>query len=125
MTDHVKHLRAYEQADEDGIMVLASRQAIEEAAAHIEKLEAEVNRLLPLEQNGRDLAQIVIELEAQNEWQPLATAPRDGTRVLLFVAPYGPSTGHYDRGWCYHSVLNKAAHPTHWMSLRPPPQGGE
>jgi hypothetical protein len=32
-------LRSYQQADDDGVMVLVSRQACEEAAAEIERLE--------------------------------------------------------------------------------------
>lgn len=35
------HLRAYEQADEDGAMVLVSRQACDEAADEIERLLAD------------------------------------------------------------------------------------
>ena len=40
MTDLVQALLSYKQADEDGIMVLVSRQACEEAAAEIERLHA-------------------------------------------------------------------------------------
>lgn len=36
----VAALRAYQQADADGVMVLVSRQACEEAAAEIERLDA-------------------------------------------------------------------------------------
>lgn len=35
----IKALRAYQQADADGVMVLVSRQACDEAAAELEKLE--------------------------------------------------------------------------------------
>jgi hypothetical protein len=66
-----------------------------------------------------------------SEWQPIETAPRDGRRVLLFVPPYGPSTGHYRddhnwgesaSSWFAHSVLNKEAEPTHWQPLPSPPE---
>lgn len=40
MIEAVKALLDYQQADEDGVMVLTSRQAIHETVAHIEKLEA-------------------------------------------------------------------------------------
>lgn len=40
MSEAVKALLNYRQADEDGIMVLTSRQAIHEVAARIEQLEA-------------------------------------------------------------------------------------
>ena len=56
-------------------------------------------------------------------------APKDGQRLLLWVPPYGPITGHFDLGptceygvWRCHSILNKEAQPTHWMFLPPPPK---
>ena len=61
------------------------------------------------------------------EWQPEATAPRDGRRLLLYVPPYGAMTGHFDHTnwaggrWICHATLNKEAKPTHWMSLPAPP----
>lgn len=38
MSEALKALLSYQQADEDGVMVLASRQAIHEVADHLEKL---------------------------------------------------------------------------------------
>ena len=46
MVDHAelcKALRSYRQADADGVMVLVSRQACDEAAAEIERLRAFVD----------------------------------------------------------------------------------
>lgn len=65
------------------------------------------------------------------EWQPIETAPRDGTRVLLYVPPYGAMCGHnsfnlfgsMDHRWHCHSCLDRGAKPTHWMPLPPPPAG--
>lgn len=59
-------------------------------------------------------------------WQPIETAPVDGTRVLLFVPPYGAMSGHFDkygtgRRWNAHSAINREAQPTHWMPLPEPP----
>lgn len=71
------------------------------------------------------LGQAAQALEAQ-EWRDIESAPKDGTRVLLFVPPYGPSTGHFEDSslsvphWIMHSVLNKEANPTHWKPLTPP-----
>lgn len=65
------------------------------------------------------------ELRAAMTWQPIDTAPKDRTRVLLFVPPYGVSTGHYSQEfgkWSCHSLLNKDAVPTHWMPLPTPPK---
>ncbi len=64
-----------------------------------------------------------------SDWQPIDTGPTGRTlsngacseRVLLWVPPYGPSTGHYDDDkWHCHSVLNKDAVPTHWKRIDPP-----
>ena len=65
-----------------------------------------------------------------NEWQPIETSPRNHTRILLFVPPYGSTTGHWDclfgdDGWNMHAVLNKSAEPTHWMPLPDPPKESE
>ena len=38
--DLIEALRSYQQADEDGVMVLVSRQACDEAADEIERLRA-------------------------------------------------------------------------------------
>ena len=38
----IKALRAYQQADEDGVMCIVSRQAVDEAADEIERLRDEL-----------------------------------------------------------------------------------
>lgn len=55
-------------------------------------------------------------------WKPIkdATELMDGSRVLLWVPPYGPSTGHYDERWHCHSVLNRDAVPTHYAAINSP-----
>jgi hypothetical protein len=82
-----------------------------------------------------------------NEWQPISTAPRDGTHVLIAndtpgsVHPregyYVPVEQRYDNepkheGWwrlagsCEERVHGRT--PSHWMPLPPPPtppQGDE
>ena len=42
MSNVVEALRAYQQGDADGVMVLVSRQACDEGAAEIERLRAEL-----------------------------------------------------------------------------------
>ena len=73
---------------------------------------------------------IAVMVDCHPEWQPISTAPRDGTRVLLYASPYGAGSGHWSHRqelsegyfpveghWKLHFCLNKDAHPTHWMPL--------
>ena len=68
------------------------------------------------------------------EWQPIETAPRDGTFVLLFgpdgidMGKYEPWAADYGSGWErfrtaeYDNDGVMITHPTHWMPLPPPPK---
>lgn len=72
-------------------------------------------------------------LKAEREWQPIETAPKDGTEIVAF-RPLAEETGdprivvcktskhpklssqgveHFTDRWC---------HPTHWMPLPPAPE---
>ena len=67
------------------------------------------------------------------EWQPIETAPKDGTLVLLY-AQGTLASGVYEAGdWYFwegeivdcEGRLNhwiKGFGPTHWMPLPPPPK---
>ena len=68
------------------------------------------------------------------KWQPIETAPKDGTKLLLkFQGPFsdaaedGIVTGSwsdYSRSWWLSSIwASSGAHkpPTHWMPLPSPP----
>jgi hypothetical protein len=75
-----------------------------------------------------------------SEWQPIETAPTDGTNVLawlpgcgmeigLFGSLFGPDEkgGAYwfstkGDGFLYHG---EPVYPTHWMPLPPPPNTQE
>lgn len=69
-------------------------------------------------------------LQEERKWQPIETAPKDGTEVLLFDAKDAPNeyVGFYDEGgyWCYSELLVQdvtgAAYPTHWMPKPENPQ---
>lgn len=61
------------------------------------------------------------------DWQPIESAPRDGTTVLLFAPGWdAPKTGWtYGKDeWqdCPYSVARADYAPTHWQPLPPPPQ---
>lgn len=65
------------------------------------------------------------------EWQPIETAPKDGTRILVFV-PDGRSDepGQHLVSWyCNTWVITTderdwtfVLEPTHWMPLPEPPK---
>lgn len=61
-------------------------------------------------------------------WQPIETAPKDGTRVLIratvgsMLVPE-PKTvvGRYSRGWWLEGGSMDLSYATHWMPLPTPP----
>ena len=71
-------------------------------------------------------------LKAEREWRPIESAPRDGTRVLVYAPPpdpakwHGSTLGslictveyHADGGWCVCEI-RKA---TRWQPLPPAPE---
>jgi hypothetical protein len=77
-----------------------------------------------------------------SEWQPIETAPKDGTEILLRVKKRAGVTGKYlvghymeegsycdeyppiDKGWYFWNgcSFDKASEPTNWMHLPEPPK---
>jgi hypothetical protein len=71
-------------------------------------------------------------LEGVREWRPIATAPKDGTRVDLWRQGHRVTDAFWDEGeewWCIDSrysdgepcPLAVSPEPTHWQSLPAPP----
>lgn len=58
-------------------------------------------------------------------WQPIETAPKDTTEVIVMIRPkvirlgwyFAPSSMTF--GW--RDENNRSIKPTHWMPLPPPP----
>ena len=57
-------------------------------------------------------------------WQPIATAPKDGTEALVYdagaivIALWSTEDGQ--SGWWDNGIMNPS--PTHWMPLPAPPE---
>jgi hypothetical protein len=86
---------------------------------------------------------LVDEIRKPMTWQPIETAPKDGTHILLFdpEADYDSSWNDYEGrylpriavahwkpypngygGWKgYYSGIDAIENPTHWMPLPEPP----
>lgn len=66
------------------------------------------------------------------DWQPIETAPKDGTEVILYVADFDSvTTGWYSSRtglWPRHDEFTEDGDacniglPTHWMPLPEPPK---
>jgi len=59
------------------------------------------------------------------EWQPIESAPRDGTRVLAFPIRWDRTSAavmYFKKPFGFVSAPGDwAAHPTHWQPLPEPP----
>ena len=57
-------------------------------------------------------------------WQPIASAPKDGTWLLLIGSRWElPCVGQWSYlSNCWQDFDNAIADPTHWMPLPAPPE---
>jgi len=64
------------------------------------------------------------------QWQPIDTAPKDGTKVLCFnkdwdiplVLVYEMHYGVGHKCWCWDGDADEESTPTHWIPLPAPPE---
>jgi hypothetical protein len=65
-------------------------------------------------------------------WQPIETAPKDGTAIIAFIpgtynkvdiVAFG-SDGNSGEAWCHARCVDglNAGNPSHWMPLPEPPK---
>ena len=61
------------------------------------------------------------------EWQPIETAPKDGTDILTYAKFGGISVRYWgegdDEGMAWQPRI-RGCFPTHWMPLPNPPEAG-
>lgn len=77
-------------------------------------------------QAGRAIERAAIEAYQRQQWRPIETAPKDGTRIIVYRA-LEPGYEHeligfdmWRNGNWYRS--RRAMRPTHWQPLPPPPE---
>lgn len=55
------------------------------------------------------------------KWQPIETAPKDGTLILVREQRCSGLAIRWDNGWKYESGHTSWLDPEHWMPLPAPP----
>lgn len=95
-------------------------------AAPVDALANEIRRLNGNNDMGAGaLAEALMpfiqrQLPAQ-EWQPIETAPKDGTEILTTSLDKYPDDIFCDRWYAKENRWSYDAKPTHWMPLPKPP----
>ena len=92
--------------------------------------------------NRPEFRKHLLEAAAALEWQDISTAPKDGTRIVLFGVPHGSYYVREKRYWAFGAVGPKEVgegyfygslwqrnggtweNPTHWQPLPNPPEDG-
>lgn len=58
------------------------------------------------------------------EWQPIESAPNDGTLIQIRQGEWYPTHAYWKNGdWC-HIEYQHTNKPTHWQPLPDPPAKG-
>jgi hypothetical protein len=99
---------------------------------------AEFGRLKLVEAHGYEFGLLsrIEALEKASQWQPIETAPKDGTEVLIFGGMFSPTISNkspcrsatkarfYDSEWNVVDIDGYGIEvilPTHWTPLPKPP----
>lgn len=92
------------------------------------------NFIVALRNAAPGMIEEIKRLRAEQEWQPIETAPRDGTRILAWFdhLPHpviswfirrGKKSGKWSScGIGYSASFSLDVEPTHWKPLPPPPK---
>ena len=114
-------------AEKDSIVAEAMRKTTH--MNPFRRASDEINHLLAtLAERDAEIA----ALKAERAWRPIESAPRDGTRVLVYAPPpdpakwHGSTLGslictveyHADGGWCVCEIREA----TRWQPLPPAPE---
>ncbi len=92
------------------------------ACSVIENGERQRALLEPLEQRAKQAEAALAACRAQQVWQPIETAPKDGTTIYIGVGHIGAEAHWNEKGSYWATSGGFIDHPTHWMPLPTPPQ---
>lgn len=87
-------------------------------------LDGEPPRDIALRYVDQSAARIA-ELQSLTAWRPIDTAPRDGTRVLLYVPDWHFASKYQEGFWSgsyWESFDGTSCAPTHWLPLPAAPE---
>lgn len=108
---------------------------------YIPHIQKDVKAVAAFLEEFTTLAPSILSALKAVEWQPIETAPRDGTEILLWGALSGPKYDRENDCWGYGEVteqvvslacfrrgmwqtggFNSPKNPTHWRPLGPVPE---
>jgi hypothetical protein len=82
------------------------------------------NRIQSIAAGSPATAEEARELASMSQWRPMETAPRDGTRILIYRGCTGVEIGAYSvvgrEQWL--SEDNCTRYPSHWLPLPAAPE---
>lgn len=70
----------------------------------------------------REYARAALEAAEAAAWQPIETAPSDGSRILVFGGLHTRVKVAYANGSWWRQRASSTSTPTHWRPLPPSPE---